>query len=131
MKLGIRGWQVLLIASPLALCSATVSAGADNRLSPGQVVFIKECAKCYQIGPNAKNRIGPVLNAIFGKQAGTVEGFGNYSEAMRRSGIIWTPEHFRQFIKDPKTMIDGTTQIYKGLKDEQSITALIEFLKGQ
>ena len=131
MKLGMRGWRVLLIASSFALCGATVSAGADNRLSPGQIVFIKECAKCHQVGPNARNRIGPVLNAIFGKRAGTVEGFRNYSEAMRRSGIIWTPEHFRLFIRDPKSIIEGTTQIYKGLKDEQSITALIEFLKTQ
>lgn len=127
----MKGWRVLLTVSALAFCACTLSAGADSRLSPGQIVFIKECAKCHQVGPNAQNRIGPVLNSIFGRQAGTVEGFRNYSEAMRRSGVVWTPEHFREFVKDPKTMIAGTTQIYSGLKDEEAITQLTEFLKTQ
>jgi len=81
------------------------------------------------VGENARNRVGPVLNGIFGRQAGTVPGFKNYSDALRQSGIIWTPENFRSFVKDPKGMVIGTTQIYKGLGDDESITLLIEFLQ--
>lgn len=121
----------LFVAATLALCAAKTSATAEQLLSPGQIVFIKECAKCHQVGPNAQNRIGPILNSIFGKQAGTVPGFNSYSDAMRRSGIIWTPEHFREFMKDPKMMVVGTTQIYSGLKDDEAISAIIEYLKTQ
>ena len=98
-------------------------------LAPGEAIFVKECTRCHQVGANAKNRIGPQLNGIFGRQAGTVPGFKNYSDALRQSGIIWTPENFRSFVKDPKAMVIGTTQVYKGLKDDESVTQLIEFLK--
>ena len=113
------------------LAAGTGTASADQLLPAGEAVFIKQCAKCHQVGPNAKNRVGPVLNSIIGKQAGTVPGFKNYSDALRRSGIIWTPENFRNFIKDPKGMVVGTTQVYKGMQDDQSITLLIEYLKTQ
>ena len=111
------------------LAVGTGTASADQLLPAGEAVFIKQCAKCHQVGPNAKNRVGPVLNSIIGKQAGTVPGFKNYSDALRQSGIIWTPENFRNFIKDPKGMVVGTTQVYKGMQDDESITLLIEYLK--
>lgn len=112
-----------------ALSVRVVAAGAEHMLPPGEAVFVRECARCHQVGDNAKNRVGPVLNGILGRQAGTVPGFKNYSDALRQSGIIWTPENFRSFVKDPKGMVVGTTQIYKGLKNDESITVLIEFLK--
>ncbi len=111
------------------LADGSGMASAGQLLPAGEAVFIKECARCHQVGPSAKNRVGPVLNAIIGKQAGTVPGFKNYSDALRRSGIIWTPENFRNFIKDPKGMVVGTTQVYKGMQDDESITLLIEYLK--
>lgn len=104
-------------------------ADADHLVSPGEAVFIRECAKCHQVGENARNRVGPVLNGIFGRQAGTVPGFRNYSDALRQSGIIWTAENFRSFVKNPKAMVVGTKQVYRGLKDDESVTLLIEFLK--
>jgi cytochrome c len=118
---------VVVAVTLLAAGSRTVTA--DQLLPAGEAVFIKQCAKCHQVGPNAKNRVGPALNSIIGKQAGTVQGFKNYSDALRRSGIIWTPENFRNFIKDPKGMVAGTNQVYKGMQDDESITLLIEYLK--
>lgn len=120
-----------IAAIVVAVLMVGASASAEHMLSPGEAVFIKECAKCHQVGANAKNRIGPVLNGIFGRQAGTVPGFRNYSDAMRQSGIIWTPENFRSFVQDPKVMVIGTTQVYKGLKDDESISLLIEFLQSK
>lgn len=117
------------VVAMVLLAAGTGSASADQLLPAGEAVFIKQCAKCHQVGPNAKNRVGPVLNSIIGKQAGTVPGFKNYSDALRQSGIIWTPENFRNFIKDPKGMVVGTTQVYKGMQDDDSITLLIEYLK--
>lgn len=111
------------------LAAQLPAAGAEHMLPAGEAVFIRECARCHQVGENARNRVGPVLNGIFGRQAGTVPGFKNYSDALRQSGIIWTPENFRSFVKDPKGMVIGTTQIYKGLDNDESITLLIEFLQ--
>ena len=56
------------------------------------------------MGPTAKNAVGPVLNDLFGRQAGTVEGY-NYSPANKGSGITWDEAVFREYIKDPKGKI--------------------------
>jgi cytochrome c len=80
------------------------------------------------VGENAKNAVGPVLNGLFGRQAGTVEGY-NYSPANKNSGITWDEAVFREYIKDPRAKIPGTKMVYAGLKDEQRITDLIAYLK--
>ncbi|HEV2606237.1 MAG TPA: cytochrome c family protein [Microvirga sp.] len=87
-----------------------------------------QCRACHQVGENAKNAVGPVLNGLFGRQAGTVEGY-NYSPANKNSGITWDEAVFREYIKDPRAKIPGTKMVYAGLKDEQRITDLIAYLK--
>ena len=113
------------------IVSAFSAVAHAQTLSRGEVVFIRECAKCHQVGPQAKNRVGPQLNDLFGRKAGAVANFKNYSEATRNAGLVWSPENFRQFIKDPRGMIIGTTQVYNGLTNEDDITALISFLETQ
>ena len=113
----------------LCLACPVSPFAAEQKLSKGEVVFIRECAKCHQTGPGARNKIGPRLSALFGRPAGTLEGYRNFSDAMRNAGFVWTRENFREFIREPKIMMMGTTQIYPGLKDEQSISALIDYLE--
>lgn len=93
----------------------------------GEKVFA-QCRACHQVGPTAKNAVGPHLNGLFGRTAGTVEGY-NYSPANKGSGITWDEVVFREYIKDPKTKIPGTKMIYAGLKDEKRIDDLIAYLK--
>jgi cytochrome c len=121
---GIISVAVSAITTSLVLVQAQAQP-----LSQGQVVFVRECAKCHQIGPDAKNRIGPHLNGLFGRKAGSVEGFKNYSEANRTANFVWTEDLLRQYIKDPKGMMIGTTQVYRGLLNDADIDALIVYLR--
>lgn len=118
-----------LMTVALGLAVQVAAASSEHMLSPGEAIFVRECAKCHQVGENARNRVGPVLNGIIGRQAGTVPGYKNYSDALRQSGIVWTVENLRVFIQDPKGMVIGTTQVYKGLKNDENAIQLIEFLK--
>ena len=93
----------------------------------GEKVFA-QCRACHQVGENAKNAVGPVLNGLFGRPAGTVEGY-TYSPANKNSGITWDEAVFREYIKDPKAKIPGTKMVYAGLKDEQRVTDLVAYLK--
>lgn len=93
----------------------------------GEKVFA-QCRACHQVGPNAKNAVGPVLNGLFGRPAGSVEGY-NYSAANKNSGITWDEATFREYIQNPKAKIPGTKMIYAGLKDEQKINDLVAYLK--
>ncbi len=110
----------------LLFLSSTVAAQAQDPAA-GEKVFA-QCRACHQVGPTAKNAVGPVLNGLFGRQAGTVEGY-NYSAANKNSGITWDEAVFREYIKDPKAKIPGTKMVYAGLKDEQRITDLVAYLK--
>ena len=75
---------VLII--PLLLSLGSTIAQAQDAAN-GEKVFA-QCRACHQIGPTAKNAVGPILNGLIGRKAGTVEGY-NYSPANKNSGITW------------------------------------------
>jgi len=111
---------------PLALAFGPSLAQAQDAAN-GEKVFA-QCRACHQIGPTAKNAVGPVLNGVIGRKAGSVEGY-NYSPANKNSGITWDEATFAEYIKDPKAKVPGTKMVYAGLKDEQRIKDLIAYLK--
>ena len=87
-----------------------------------------QCRACHQVGETAKNAVGPHLNGLFGRKAGSVEGY-NYSPAYQKIDKVWSEENFRPYIKDPRGVTPGTKMVYAGLKDDQRITDLIAYLK--
>lgn len=93
----------------------------------GEKVFVL-CKACHQVGETAKNAIGPTLNGIIGRKAGTLPEYA-YSNANKGSSLTWDEATFREFIKDPKAKIPGTKMIYAGLKDDQKIGDLFAYLK--
>jgi len=117
--------RVLLLSAGLFATCVTASWAQDP--AAGERVFA-QCRACHQVGENAKNAVGPVLNGLFGRKAGTVEGY-NYSAANKNSGLTWDEATFRDYIKDPRAKIPGTKMVYAGLKDEQRITDLVAYLK--
>ncbi len=92
----------------------------------GEKVFAV-CKACHQVGDSAKNVVGPVLNGLIGRKAGSVEGY-NYTDANKKSGITWDEATFSEYIKDPKAKIPGTKMAFAGIKDEQKIKDLIGYL---
>src|SRR5471030_849186 len=104
----------------------TTGASAQDAAA-GEKTFAV-CKACHQIGETAKNAVGPVLNGVIGRKAGTYAGY-SYSDANKNSGLTWDEPTFREYIKDPKAKIPGTKMIYAGLKDEQKISDLLAYLK--
>ena len=86
------------------------------------------CRACHQIGPNAKDAVGPVLNGVVGRKAGTYPGY-NYSEANKNSGITWTPEELDKYLTSPQTVVPHTKMIFPGLKDAQKRKDVIAYLE--
>jgi cytochrome c len=115
----------------LFLAAALVAGASAPALAQdaaaGEKVFV-QCRACHQIGETAKNAVGPILNGLFGRKSGSIEGY-SYSPANKNSGITWDEATFREYIKDPKAKIPGTKMVYAGLKDEKRIDDLIAFLK--
>jgi len=115
-----------IVAFTLLTIAGAGHANAQDAAA-GEKVF-GVCKTCHQIGETAKNAVGPALNGLIGRKAGSVAGY-SYSEANKNSGITWDEATFREYIKDPKAKVPGTKMIYAGLKDEQKTNDLIAFLK--
>jgi cytochrome c len=114
-----------VVVAALSVVMSTVAPAAD--VENGKSVWNK-CRACHQVGENAKNMVGPVLNGLFGRKAGTIEGY-TYSESNKNSGIVWDEATFREYIKNPKAKIPSTKMVFAGLNDEQDIDDLIAYLK--
>ena len=82
----------------------------------------------HAICEDAKNKVGPVLNGLDGRKSGTIEGY-TYSEANKNSGITWSDEAFKEYIKDPRAKIPGTKMVFAGIKNEKEIGDLWAYLK--
>ncbi len=110
-----------------ALIAASTAAGMAQDAQKGANVF-KQCQICHSIGPGAKNKIGPELNGLDGRKAGTAANF-NYSDANKNSGIVWNEASFKEYIKDPKAKIPGTKMPFGGIKNEQQVNDLWAYIK--
>jgi cytochrome c len=109
----------------VALAMPGVAKAQD--VTAGEKSFNK-CRACHQVGETAKNTVGPVLNGLFGRKSGTIEGF-SYTDANKNSGIEWNEAVFAEYIKDPKAKIPGTKMAFAGIKNEQEVKDLTAFLK--
>jgi cytochrome c len=109
-----------------ALCVSASPAAAQD-VAAGERSWNK-CRACHQIGESAKNAVGPLMNGLFGRHSGSIEGY-NYSAANKNSGITWDEAVFAEYIKDPKAKIPGTKMTFAGIKNEQEIKDLTAFLK--
>lgn len=85
------------------------------------------CRACHQIGPGAKIAVGPVLNGVVGRKAGTFAGY-SYSPANKDSGIVWTPEELDKYLTNPQAVVPHTKMIFPGLKDAQKRQNVIAYL---
>ena len=109
------------------LTVVSISGAQAQDAAAGEKIF-GVCKACHQIGETAKNSVGPVLNGVIGRAAGTYPGY-SYSAANKNSGITWDEATFREYIKDPRAKIPGTKMIYAGLRDEQKVNDLLAYLK--
>jgi cytochrome c2 len=128
-----RGLDASLI--PLALAALLLSApgravAQEGNAEEGAEVY-KKCRACHDVGPDAKNKVGPLLNGILGRKAGTIDGFA-YSDANKTAGsggLVWTEEVLFKYLENPLTFMKGTKMAFAGLKDAQDRKDVIAYLK--
>ena len=119
--------ETRIAVGALAGISLMSSVATAQDMANGEDVF-KKCRACHQVGDGAKNVVGPILNGIFGRKAGSIEGF-KYSDANKESGLTWDDTTFATYIKDPKAAMPGNKMAFVGVKDDKDIADLIMFLK--
>ena len=71
--------------------------------------------------------VGPNLHGIFGRKAGTADDFA-YSEAMKKSGIVWDDDTLAKYLRNPREFIPGNRMAFPGIKDDKQIADLLAYL---
>lgn len=99
---------------------------ATGDAANGQRVF-RQCMACHVV-EQPQNRVGPSLNGIIGRTAGTVEGF-RYSPANADSGVTWTEENLFVYLENPRQFIPGTTMAFIGLRNPQQRADVIAYIR--
>ena len=99
---------------------------ASTSAAEGAKVF-KKCAACHSIAEGGKNKIGPALWGVLGRQAGSLPDY-KYSKAMAAHGEKWSFEEMNGFLIKPKDWIKGTKMSYAGLKSEKERAAVILYM---
>lgn len=94
----------------------------------GRLVF-GPCRTCHLPDKGAGNHNGPNLYAVFGRKAGTREGFLYYSDEMKNAGFEWTPQLLDLWLANPGGFLPNSSMIFVGIKDPQRRADLIEYLK--
>jgi cytochrome c len=110
--------------APAAPAASALPAGHPD---DGQTVF-KKCMACHQLGPTAKNSVGPALNGLIGRKAGTYPGYA-YSDANKNSGVVWNETTLAAYLPAPKEFIPGTKMSFPGLTMPQDVADVIAYLK--
>jgi cytochrome c len=118
--------QVAAITVFAAALVAASAARADGDPEAGKQVF-KKCHACHNVGENAHNAVGPVLNGIVGRKAGSYEGY-NYSDANKGSGLTWDVATLKKYLKDPQSVVPHTKMMFPGLPKEKDEDDVIAYL---
>jgi cytochrome c len=102
------------------------AADAPSKGDPaaGKAVYDR-CLACHAL---AYDRTGPRHCGLFGRRAGSVKDFA-YSEAMKRSGIVWNGKTLDRFLANPLAAVPGTAMGYAGVTDARERANLIAWLR--
>jgi cytochrome c len=117
-----------------ALAAAHVAADElEQRLAAanpkrGQLLYM-QCKACHDVEAGLPHKVGPNLNGAFGRTAGTAPGF-KYTDAVAKSGVVWTEQTLDTFLKQPGAMIPGNGMAFPGVANDADRASLIVYLRS-
>jgi len=121
-----RGMTPTKLAVTVFMLVASAGTASAQDVAAGETAF-RKCQPCHDVGESARNKLGPALNGLDGRSAGSVEGY-DYSEANKSSGIVGSEATFKEYIVDPAAKMPGTKMLFSD-KNEKEIADLWAYLK--
>ena len=121
------GFLVALAVGPVAADELDQRLAAANP-KRGQLLYM-QCKACHDVEPGLPHKVGPNLNGVFGRIAGTAPGF-KYTDAMAKSGVVWNQQTLDTFLKQPGAMIAGNGMAFPGVANDADRASLIVHLQS-
>jgi cytochrome c len=133
--MGLKGF---LAVSALVFVAGAAEAqvidpamGGAGDAAHGQVLFKARCSLCHQPDKGGKNGVGPALWGAYGRTAAkSTNGFA-YSDALKASGVVWTPVTLNQWIQKPGSLVPGVKMVLPPVSNPQDRADIIAFLKTE
>ena len=116
----------ILLAAAMGL-SAFAGAARAQDAAAGEAAF-RACRACHQVGEDAHNEVGPVLNGIVGRPAGSYPNY-SYSTANKSSGLTWDEATLTKYLKNPQGLVPGTKMSFPGVARDKDIANIIAYLE--
>ena len=110
----------------LLLCFAPAFAAGDA--TRGVAIF-QACAACHSTKAGVQ-LTGPSLANVWQQKAASVSGFPRYSDAIKRSGIVWDDETLNKWLANPDALVPGTSMTFPGLQENEARQDVIAYLKA-
>lgn len=118
----------LRLAGCVVAALAASPAAAQDDADAGKLAF-RACQACHTLAPG-RHMTGPSLAGVFGRKAGSADGFARYSPAMRQAGIVWNAETLDKFLADPQAFVRGNWMTFAGIEAATERANLIAYLRG-
>ena len=111
-------------------CLAQAQFAVPGTAGPdGATLFKQQCATCHTLNTNETARQGPTLAGVYGRKAGTIEGY-HYTPGYQTSELVWNDENLDKYLTNPQAMLPGSTMAYRQSKPDVR-RKIIDFLKDQ
>lgn len=111
---------ILMAASQVVIAAGDAERGAK---------LFRNCLACHSVEAG-RHLTGPSLANLWGRKAGTAEGFLRYSDALKNAGVVWSEQTLDKWLKDSRDFIPGNEMSFSGIKEQQPRQDLIAFLKA-
>ncbi len=117
---GLLGMAMLLQALNAPAHAADAERGAE--------IYESRCGACHSI---EQNRVGPRHLDVFGRKAGTQDGY-DYSRALAQADFRWNDALLDRWLTDPQALVPGQKMGYRLRKaeDRADIIAFFKLLAG-
>jgi len=114
------------IAAAFATVAFGAPARAEGNLARGAQAA-RTCMACHSFAPG-RHMTGPSLAGVWGRKAGTAEGFARYSDALKRSGLVWDERTLDAWLKNPAALVPGNAMGFPGIAEARTRADLVAYL---